>query len=306
MDSLRVSLFGCVRIVRDQNPTDIKLMRSAQGLLAYLILFRQRTHQREVLAEVFWGNKDPDRSRCSLNTALWQLRNILEPSGIPHGTYLINDHHDEIGFNGSSSFWLDVQVFDECINRVLQSRLQLPSDDDIQKLENAIALYRGELLEGFYDDWALREREHLRERYLAALAYLMLYYHRQADFVKSLDYGQKILELDPLREEIHRQMMKIYLEAGLRTQAVRQYEICKGALARELHIEPMKETQNLYDLLLSQKIDILSRSKTETPHNLVEVLSHLHQAEAAYEQARGNLDLAKQVVENMLNSHVEK
>jgi hypothetical protein len=64
--------------------------------------------------------------------------------------------------------------------------------------------------------------------------------------------------------------------------------------------------RNLYDLLLSQKIDILSRSKTETPHNLVEVLSYLHQAQAAYEQARANLDIAKQVVESMLKSHVEK
>jgi DNA-binding SARP family transcriptional activator len=306
MRLLRVSLFGCIRIIRDQNPADNKLTHSTQGLLAYLILFRQRTHQREVLAEIFWGNKDPDRSRCSLNTALWQLRNILEPSGISHGTYLINDHHNEIGFNGLGPFWLDVQVFDECIGRVLQSRTQLPCDDDLQKLENAITLYRGELLEGFYDDWALREREHLRERYLTALAYLMVHYHHQADFAKSLAYGQKILEIDPLREEIHRQMMKIYLEAGQRAQAVRQYEICKDVLARELHIEPMQETRNLYDLLLSQKIDILSRSKTETPHNLVEVLSYLHQAQAAYEQARANLDIAKQVVESMLKSHVEK
>lgn len=305
MGLLSISLFGCVRVTRDQNSADVKLTHSTQGLLAYLILFRHRTHQREALAEIFWGDKDPDRSRGSLNTALWQLRNILEPSGIARGTYLIKDHVNEIGFNRSSPFWLDVQIFDECIGQFIKTQSPPPGKDDLQNLENALTLYRGDLLEGFYDDWALREREHLRARYLTALAYLMAFYYHQADYAKSLSYGQKILEIDPLREEIHRQLMKIYLEAGQRTHAARQYEICREALSRELHIEPMRETQDLYNTLLSQEVDNLPLSKIGTPHELIQVLSQLHQAQAAYEQARENLNGSIQTVENFIKTHTQ-
>lgn len=305
MSFLHVSLFGSVRVIRGQGAENIKLTHSTLGLLAYLILYRRRTHKRELLSEIFWGDKNTDRSRGSLNTALWQLRNNLEPSGIPRGTFLINNHLNEIGFNEASPFWLDVAVFDECVDKFVHSQPNFPRIEDLQNLENAVALYRGDLLEGFYDDWALREREHLRMRYLAALTYLMEFYYRQSNIEKSLSYGQKILEIDPLREEIHRRMMKMYLEAGHRVRAVRQYEICKHALSHELHIEPMEETQSLYRSLFSQKSNNYPNTKKESFDELSQILNQLHQVKAAVELAQNSLNISIQAIKNLSKAQGE-
>ena len=298
MGLLSVSLFGCVKVNHGQDLGGVKLTHSTQGLLAYLILFRHRSHPREVLTEIFWGDKDPDRSRRSLNTAIWQLRGILEPRGVKRGTYLISNHHDEISFNKDSPFWLDVQTFDEGTSRAAAPGLT-DIESIVPELEKAIALYRGDLLEGFYADWALRERETLRTRYLSAMIFLMDAYCKRGDFEKSLSCGRKILEMDPLREEIHRKMMKMYLDGGQRSQAMRQYEICKEALACELQIAPMQETRDLYETSLSIKTSPLMLVRNDTP-DLITAFTTFHQAQAAFEKAQHDLIDSIQTIERLV------
>ena len=121
---------------------------------------------------------------------------------------------------------------------------------DVETLEQALQLYTGELLEGFYEDWVLFERERLRTLYLNGQAHLMQYYRYHGTFKESLACAQKILDKDPLREEIHREIMHLYLENGQRALAVRQYQACTQTLATELRIPPMEETQMLYHQLL--------------------------------------------------------
>jgi DNA-binding SARP family transcriptional activator len=298
MGLLNVSLFGCVEVIHDQGSPDVKLTHSTQALLAYLIIYRHRSHPREILTELFWGEKDPDRSRHSLNTAIWRLRNVLEPSGVTRGTYLVSDHADQIGFNPNSPFWLDVQAFDDATSHITSST---PTDfeDDLPGLEKAVALYRGDLLEGFYDEWALRERETLRTRYLSALMYLMETYRERGHYEKSLSFGRRILEMDPLREDIHRHMIRMYLDSGDRAQAVRQYQICQEALARELKVAPMEETQELYQIVLSQKTGRLLQSQNDIPELSI-ALNKLHLAQATFEKASDELNRSIQTVEKLL------
>ncbi|MEI7845941.1 MAG: BTAD domain-containing putative transcriptional regulator [Chloroflexota bacterium] len=298
MGLLSVSLFGCVKVNHEQDLVDVKLTHSTQGLLAYLILFRHRSHPREVLTEIFWGDKDPDRSRRSLNTAIWQLRGILEPRGVKRGTYLVSDHQDEISFNQDSPFWLDVQTFNEGTCRAAAPGLT-DIESIVPELEKAIALYRGDLLEGFYADWALRERETLRSRYLSTMIFLMDVYCKRGDFEKSISCGRKILEMDPLREEIHRKMMRMYLDGGQRAQAMRQYEICKEALARELQIVPMQETRDLYETSLSITTSPLMLVRNDTP-DLITAFSTFHQAQAAFEKAQHDLLDSIQAIERLV------
>ncbi|MFQ5854953.1 MAG: BTAD domain-containing putative transcriptional regulator, partial [Anaerolineae bacterium] len=210
MSILRISLFGDVRIARDDWSSEVRVTRSVQALLAYLLLQRHRVHPREVLAGLFWGDHSENRARSCLSTALWRLRSALEPEGIPRGTYLVRTPAGEIGFNHESDHWLDVAVFEEQAGRVLAQPIDVTESAKVQELENALRLYTGELLEGFYDDWALRERERLRFLYLNSLAHLMHYHKYQGAYEESLAYGQQILQHDPLREEIHREMMRLY------------------------------------------------------------------------------------------------
>ena len=246
MGILQIALFGDVRMTHDDWTTEVQLTPENQTLLAYLLLQRHKVHSREILADIFWGEHGPERARRSLNTALWKLKKKLEPEGIPPGTYLKNTHLSCVVFNKDSQYWLDVQVFEDEINRILICPFQAAETSHLVDLEKALTLYKGDLLEGIYMDWALRERERMRALYLKSLIYLLQYYSFHQAYEKAITYGQQILDLDPLREEIHREMMRLYLDNGQRLLAIRQYEICHKVLATELGISPMEGTQALY------------------------------------------------------------
>jgi len=298
MGILQITLFGGVRVTHNNWLTEeAKLTREIQALLAYILIQRHRVHSREVLAELFWGEHSQERARGSLNTALWKLRKVLEPEGIPAGTYLNNNHPGEVGFNMESQYWLDVEVFEEEISHALTCPFQSAEDKYIIDLEKLLALYKGELLEGFYKDWALRERERLRALYLKSLIYLLQYYGLHGRYEKAIAYGQQILDLDPLLEEIHRAIMRLYLENGQRALAARQYEICRLTLSKELDISPMKETQALYTQIRTKT----DRSRLSTISNgqisFDQALLHLREASQTIDLAKEQIRQALQVIE---------
>ena len=299
MAMLRIFLFGAVRIEHHGRAQAERATRGVQTLLAYLLLHRQRRHVRDVLAGLFWGDQSDDSARRCLNTALWRLRRILEPDGVARGTYLVNTARGEVGFNPNSDCWLDVAVLEEHAERLLGLPREQIRDADIGSLEAALALYTGELLEGVYDDWALRERERVRSLYLRVLVRLMQH-HRAADaFEQSISYGERILACDPMREDVHRELMRLFLLCGQRTLALRQYERCREVLAMELDVEPMEETQAVHAGIL-RGTPAAVHSSPERPslraftETLRDTLQHLDQTRAQLNEllrlATGSVD----------------
>ncbi|CAB1062410.1 hypothetical protein D1BOALGB6SA_7187 [Olavius sp. associated proteobacterium Delta 1] len=247
MSSVRISLLGIVRVTYQGLPTGNSMGRAVKALLGYLTLFRHRLHDRVVLAGLFWGDSSEKRARSCLSTTLWRLRKVLEPDHVPTGTYLVTTPSGEVGFNPESDHWLDVDVFENQVKHILAKPHESLKSKDVSQLEKALNLHRGELLEGFYDDWALRERERLRSLYVSGQIYLLYHYSHHAAYEQGLACARNILNLDPLREEIHREMMRLYCRCGQRALALKQYENCLETLTSELGVPPMEETQFLYN-----------------------------------------------------------
>jgi len=303
MSFLRVFLFGHVRVAHSDRPTEVKVTPTSQALLAYLLLQPNRTCPREVLAAVFWGDHSQERARSCLNSALWRLRQALEPEAIPADDSFLLTTSTDVGFNWHSSFWLDVAAFEGQVNRALAVPVQAMTATHARQLEDGLQLYTAELLEGHYDDWALHERERLRRLYLNGLAHLMYYYKHQGAYPAGLACGQRILDQDPLREEIHRDMMRFYAGSGQRTLALRQYETCRKALAVELSISPMAETQQLYAQVV-QEADSSQSSPPpveEQPVGYQQVLQQLRLALGSFNQAQQQLQQAIQAAERFLS-----
>jgi len=293
MGILQVALFGGVRITHNNWRTEVTVTREIQALLAYLLLQRHRGHSREVLAGIFWGEQNLGKARGSLNTALWKLKKALEPRGIPAGTYLKITHSGEVGFNRESRHWLDVDVFEGKISSILTCPFQTVGEIHIVDLEKVLELYKGELLEGFYRDWALRERERLRAMYVKSLIYLLQYCEFHGAYEQAIAYGQQILDLDPLREEIHREIMRLHLENGQRALALRQYEICRSTLAKELGISPMEDSQALYTQIFK------GDRRSHSARNSKEQIS-VEQALGQLSEASQTIDLAKEQIQQAL------
>ena len=300
MNLLKVNLLGIVRVAHQGVPTETGMGHAVKGLLGYLTLFRHRFHAREVLAGLFWGESSEDRARSSLNTTLWRLRKVLEPGSIPNGAFLATTPTGEIGFNSKSDHWIDVEIFEDRIKPILAITYDSLKENEVNQLENALQLYKGELLEGFYDEWALRERERLRSLFVQGQIHLLDHYTHHAAWEQGLACAQNILNLEPLREEIHRKMMRLYFKNGQRAQALRQYEKCRETLASELDVLPMEETQILYaeisqktggDLAASDpRLDLITAHKV-----LSQLRRNIHDFEASTERLRRsakNLEVA--------------
>ena len=137
----------------------------------------------------------------------------------------------------------------------LAKPLEALEAEDVQRLKRGVALYRDDMLTGFSDDWALRERELHRRRCLNALSRLMHLSVLQQDFVAAIGFAQQILDRDPLREDIHRELMRLLLISGQRALALRQFEHCRAVLRQELAIQPMRETLALYQQIAEGAIE---------------------------------------------------
>ncbi len=251
MSALRIHLFGGTRVAHGGNP-DICLPPVLRILLAYLLVERERSHPRETLAGLFWGGHPEERARACLNTALWRLRAVLEPPGTLRGTYLISTAAGDIGFNSHADHWLDIAVFEREAVRIATRSVESIGTADAAMLEDVIGLYKGDLLDGCFDDWAIRERERLRRMLLGALEHLMRYHRYRDSPERSIAYGQELLRRDVLREDVHREIMEVYLEAGQRTRAMQQYAACREALDRELGIPPSGPTRAVYSRLVGE------------------------------------------------------
>jgi DNA-binding SARP family transcriptional activator len=243
MATLQIRLFGPLRLECEGQSLDRTPGKRVAELLAYLLLNRHAAHPREHVAGLFWGDGDESKARHSLNTALWRLQGILEqlPASAQGQAHLRVDPRT-VGFNIGSDFWLDVAEFE---TRCALAEQAATTEQRLALYGQAVALYRSDLLPDCYEDWCLIERERLQGLHLHALARLLEHHTARADHAAAIDYGRRILAFDPLREEIHRDLVALYLAARQPAAALRQYRTCEEILRRELGVAPMPETRAL-------------------------------------------------------------
>jgi DNA-binding SARP family transcriptional activator len=120
----------------------------------------------------------------------------------------------------------------------------------------------------------------------------MKYERYQGNYENGLSYGRQILELDPLREEIHRELMRLYIENQQRPLAIRQYKACCEMLRAELDIEPMLETQALYAQIMLSGAPGQTEYAKEPSDHLRETLQDLQQVAQSVERVHGRLTQA--------------
>jgi DNA-binding SARP family transcriptional activator len=225
-----------------------KPARRAQELLCYLLLGGPRPHHREVLAERLWGTDGVDsapRGRKYLRQTLWDLHRALLPPGSSAGPLRVEAEWIAIRWDsGISSDVGELELACELVRRSPAERLP---DDVAERALAAAELYRGDLLEGWYQDWCVVERERCRALYFMLLDRLMAHDETTGDYPRALRHGTTLLRSEPAHERTHRRMMRLYYRLGDRTAALRQYQSCGRILREELQAAPAVTTVDLYE-----------------------------------------------------------
>jgi predicted ATPase/DNA-binding SARP family transcriptional activator len=205
-------------------------------LLAWLVLHRRAPLARDALAFAFWPDATEDDARGDLRRHLYYLAKALPPPG-PE-PWIVADKKT-VAWNARAPAAIDVADFE-----------RLTGLDGDAGLEAAAELYRGPLLEGYDDAWLEAERERLKalaQRTLLALVAR----HEEADPVRAVAYAQRLLQLDPWREDALRSLMAARFRSGDRTGALRDYREFAARLRAELDVDPMPETTASYEAIAS-------------------------------------------------------
>jgi DNA-binding SARP family transcriptional activator len=229
----------------------VAMPRKGQALLALLAFRNGDPISREAVADLLWTDRGAEQARHSLRQMLLTLRRDLRDAGDD----LIRNDDQMLSF-AKDAVATDVKRFRDLTGR-----------HDMASLSDAAAVYTGPLLAGFpalsadFDDWLERSRGELANHAIEALARLADACLASGDMIGAVRATERMLEIDPLREDNHRSLMRLYLRASRRVDAIRQYARCVEILRTELDVSPSAETEALAALIR----DANAETKPELP-----------------------------------------
>ena len=234
---LRLLFLGTFQVLHNGTPISSFASVNVQALLAYLAIENDRPHPRDTLIQLFWPDEPPDVARHNLSQSLYLLRKTVTTAENDPPHLLVT--RQTIQFNAGSDYSLDATEFLGAL--------------DEGHLADAVALYRGDFLDGIYtgsvrfEEWLFQQRERLQRRVLGALGELAQHHLAQGNLEETVRYTQRQLALMPWREEAHRHLMRAFMQNGEREAALAQFEICRRLLHEELQVVPDAETIALYE-----------------------------------------------------------
>lgn len=251
---LKVTLLGEASFSVDGTVIRSDLGPAGRLLACYLFEFMGRPHRRERLADLFWGELEPKKARSAMNTAVWRMRKMLDLGGKGNGRRLVTIGED-VFLEPCTSVQVDTQALQGLSKRALgkpQGAIRSPTDEG--EIGAAIDSYGGPFMDGDDGDWVLQERERLHSIFVRSTLELMRYAARLGEHERALEYGQRIIETDPLRESVQRDVMLLLVLTGQQAKALVAYQNLRRILKADLGIEPMPDTKRLHQEIESRTI----------------------------------------------------
>src|ERR1700682_1448711 len=217
------------------------------ALLAYLCIAQPRGfHRRDTLLGLFWPDSDQEHARTSLRKSLHILRRAL-------GDDAILSRGDEEVAVDFQLVTCDVAAFEASVKA--------------NRLEEALELYRGDLLAGFFIDeapefeqWLQSERTRLRALAAKAASTIAEQTETKGDLAAAVTWARRSLDLASTDERALRKLLELQIRAGDRVGAIESYETFARQLAVEYETQPSSETRSLIERIRSDR-EPLGREK---------------------------------------------
>ena len=228
-DLLSLNLFGTPALSCTAGP--VAISPGAAMVAAYLALGPAEGRNREVAATQLFADSPVGVGRRRLSTAVWRLRTEVRAVT---GYDLVEAGTERLTLSPQVGLAIDSVEFEALVRPVLDTRAESLDDDAVARLERAVSLHRGLLLESCHDEWVLGDRTRLENLYLTALDYLLIHYGARGELGAVGKYGELALAIE------HR------IAAAREDLVERQFERCRRLLVEELGADPMPETVALY------------------------------------------------------------
>jgi DNA-binding SARP family transcriptional activator len=234
-NALAINLLGQLTAVYQHQDPTAQLSRKSRALLAYLAA-ADRPANRPSLQTLFCQQANDPAG--SLRWHLSRIRRAL-------GKEVLVETAVGLSLN-PQLVWVDSRAFDQVMAQPLDQT-------DPDELRHALALYRDEFLTGLtlpdspeFELWLLGRRAHYRRLALQGWRHLADQAAAAGHTDEAIGWLQTLLRHEPLLEESHARLIRLYARTGQRQAALRQYELCAELLRAELAVEPAAELQALY------------------------------------------------------------
>lgn len=248
---LRVSLlgrFGLQSSAGSVEESDWKTQKSML-LFAFLASRAGRPVPDGTLSGTFWADSDDDHARSSLRNALYQMRGTVAP---------LLDRDLELERNRRSRtvtlqhpVILDTEQFEAGVNEAADWYAQGMHAAALECLRGVMPHYRGELLEGFQEDWILTLRAHYADLHLRALHMMARCHLALGDGAGAEQVARYAITLDDLREDLHAHLIEALTAQGRRGEALRHYREVVAHFEQEIGTVP-STLHDIYDALLAE------------------------------------------------------
>ncbi len=219
-------------------------------LFQFLITARSRSSlHREKIIDRLWEDAEKDEGDRNFKVALHGINKALEPNRPPRtDPKYINRQGITYQLN-QEEMWIDAQAIEDYIAIANEAR-GTDHTTAISAYRSALECHNGLYLPNrIYEDWSSEERERLQVLILSAyisLAELML----DQQPLETVRLAQKAISIDSTWEDAYQLQMKAYLAQGNRPAAIKSYQQCIKVLDKEFGLDPLPETQKIYDSII--------------------------------------------------------
>lgn len=229
-------LFGAPGLVRGPDDSEIRALQPKRAaVLSYLVAARPGPlHRRDTLLAMFWPEHDADRGRNALSKVIHHLRRSLPPETIV-------TQGDQIGV-ARERLWCDVTAFEQALEG--------------GRTEEALALYRGDLLQGFhipgapdFDHWSDVERARLRRMAVASAWDVASEAEVAGDGARATKFARQAVEWAPRDESGFRRLLALLQSRGNRAEALEAFDTFARELRRDYGVDPSGPTLELVEAI---------------------------------------------------------
>jgi DNA-binding SARP family transcriptional activator/predicted ATPase len=235
---LRVTLTGKFRLTHRGSVVPLESSR-LQALLAYLILHSDAPQPRQHVAFIFWPDSTEEQARTNLRQLVHQLRRLT-----PGVEKVLSATRRTLQWRGEAAE-CDIAELEKEWRAAELAEASGDVPGAIDALWRAMEHWGGNLLPSCYEAWIEAPREGLRRKQESALSRLTELLESRRRFREAATAAERLLELDPLREETHRACIRLHGLAGEPGLAAAALQRCQSVLAREVGVEPSPRTQEL-------------------------------------------------------------
>ncbi len=237
---LQVVTLGRFQVEEPDGPLNGDWLEQRPGqLLKYLVAERRRVVASDRIAESLWPEAGHEEARNRLRYYVHALRERLEPERAHRSpARFVVARRGAYCFD-TSSVWVDADEFERETRAGLAAVEQGFLEPAETHLTNAMRLYQGDFLaEDPYAEWALDERERLREIAGRALRAQIGIAMRGDSLEVAADRARRLADMEPFDTDVQKLFIRLCLKRGRRSEAFRRYSVLRKRLLTSFGQEP--------------------------------------------------------------------